>query len=59
MEAGWRAYLYTDPDAAAGRTAIEQAFKAVKEVEGAGQQQLRYWRPNEGALVLQRYARRK
>ena len=32
------------------RTAIEQTFKEVKEVEGAGQQQLRYWRANEGAF---------
>jgi hypothetical protein len=55
---GWRAYFCTDPEAsardileaAAGRTAIEQTFKEVKEVEGAGQQQLRYWQANEGAF---------
>jgi DDE superfamily endonuclease len=55
---GWRAYLCTDPtasvqdilEAAAGRTAIEDTFKDVKEVEGAGQQQLRYWRANAGAF---------
>jgi hypothetical protein len=56
----WRAYFCTDPEAtvqdileaAAGRTAIEQTFKEVKEVEGAGQQQLRYWRANVGAYHL-------
>ena len=37
-------------EAAAGRTAIEDTFKDVKEVEGAGQQQLRYWRANAGAF---------
>jgi hypothetical protein len=55
---GWLAYFCTDAaasvrdilEAAAGRTAIEQTFKDVKEVEGAGQQQLRYWRANEGAF---------
>jgi hypothetical protein len=54
----WLAYFCTDPsaavtdilEAAAGRTAIEDTFKDVKEVEGAGQQQLRYWRANEGAF---------
>src|SRR5262249_59776621 len=48
----WLAYFCTDSsaavadilEAAAGRTAIEDTFKDVKEVEGAGQQQLRYWR---------------
>ncbi|MBL8796101.1 MAG: transposase [Planctomycetia bacterium] len=57
-EDGWRAYCCTDPDArvvdilesVAGRTAIEQTFKEVKEVEGAGQQQLRYWVANAGAF---------
>jgi hypothetical protein len=56
-EGGWRAYLCTDPEAsvadileaAAGRTAIEETFADVKEVEGAGQQQLRYWLANVGA----------
>lgn len=55
---GWLAYFCTDPsasvrdilEAVAGRTAIEQTYKEVKEVEGAGQQQLRYWRANEGAF---------
>jgi hypothetical protein len=57
-EHGWLAYFCTDPsaavrdilEAAAGRTAIEETFKDVKEVQGAGQQQLRYWRANEGAF---------
>jgi DDE superfamily endonuclease len=56
-DGSWRAYCCTAPaasvrdilEAAAGRTAIEQTFKEVKEVEGAGEQQLRYWRANEGA----------
>jgi hypothetical protein len=55
---GWRAYGCTDPnaavvdilEAAAGRTALEQTNKDIKEVEGAGQQQLRYWRANAGAF---------
>jgi hypothetical protein len=46
---GWLAYFCTDPDATpvqileamADRGAIEQTFKDVKEVWGAGQQQLR------------------
>jgi hypothetical protein len=53
----WRAYFCTDPqatvkdilEAAANRTAIEDTFKDVKQIEGAGQQQLRYWRANVGA----------
>jgi hypothetical protein len=57
-EDDWIAYFCTDPnatakdilEAAAGRTSIEQTFKDVKEVEGAGQQQLRYWRANVGAF---------
>jgi hypothetical protein len=57
-EDGWIAYACTDPNASvkdileavAGRTAIEDTFKDVKEVEGAGQQQLRYWRANVGAF---------
>lgn len=59
-EHGWLAYFCTDPnaavadilEAAAGRTAIEDTFKDVKEIEGAGQQQLRYWRANVGAYHL-------
>ena len=57
---GWIAYACTDAqasvqdilEAAAARTAIEDTFKDVKEVEGAGQQQLRYWRANVGAFNL-------
>jgi hypothetical protein len=56
----WIAYFSTDPEASvidileavAGRTAIEQTFHDVKEVEGAGQQQLRYWLANVGAWHL-------
>jgi hypothetical protein len=56
-EPTWLAYFCTDPaaavqdilEAAAGQTAIEDTFQDVKEVEGAGQQQLRYWRANGGA----------
>lgn len=59
-EDGWIAYGCTDPqasvvqilEAAAGRTSIEETFKDVKEVQGAGQQQLRYWRANVGAYHL-------
>ena len=59
-EHDWRAYFCTDPEAsvqdileaAAGRTSIEQTFKDVKEIEGAGEQQLRYWRANVGAYHL-------
>jgi hypothetical protein len=57
-EHGWLGYFGTDPkasvqdilEAAAGRTAIEQTFKEVKEGEGAGPQQLRPWRANLGAF---------
>ena len=54
----WLAYFCTDPsasvrdilEAVAGRTAIEDTFKDVKEVEGAGQQQLRNRCANLGAF---------
>jgi hypothetical protein len=36
-------------EAVAGRTSLEQTHADVKEVEGAGEQQLRYWRANVGA----------
>src|SRR5581483_3216583 len=39
-------------EAAAGRGAHEQAFKDLKEVEGAGQQQLRNVYANAGAFNL-------
>jgi hypothetical protein len=51
-DGAWRAYLCTDPnatvaavlEAVADRSAMEQNFHDVKEVHGAGQQQLRnYW----------------
>lgn len=54
---GWLPYYCTDVtasvedilEAIAGRTSLEQTHAEVKEVEGAGQQQLRYWRANVGA----------
>ena len=56
---GWRAYCCTDAqatvrdilEAAAGRTSLEDTFKDVKAIEGAGEQQLRYWRANVGAFA--------
>jgi len=56
----WRAYLCTDPDASvadileavADRSAIEQNFHDIKEVHGAGQQQLRNYWANVGAFNL-------
>jgi hypothetical protein len=51
-DGAWRAYMCTDPNARVGeileavadRSAIEQNFHDLKEVHGAGQQQLRnYW----------------
>jgi hypothetical protein len=57
---GWRAYFCTDPAAAvadilaavADRFAVEQAFKDLKEVWGAGQQQVRNLHANVGAFHL-------
>src|SRR5207302_7898131 len=54
---GWLPYYSTDPaasvqdvlEAMAGRTSLEQTHADVKVVEGAGEQQLRYWRANVGA----------
>jgi hypothetical protein len=54
---GWLAYYCQDVtaslkdilEAVAGRTSQEQMHADVKEVEGAGQQQLRYWLANVGA----------
>jgi Transposase DDE domain len=59
-EGGWVAFFCTDPsapvvevlEAAADRGALEQAFKDVKEVGGAGQQQLRNVDANVGAFNL-------
>jgi DDE superfamily endonuclease len=63
-EDGWRAYFCTDPqasaeamlEAAADRTAIEQTFHDVKEVDGAGQQQVRNLHANVGAFNLNLWA---
>jgi DDE superfamily endonuclease len=57
---GWVAFFCTDPqasaaevlEAAADRGALEQAFKDVKEVWGAGQQQVRGLASNEGCFNL-------
>jgi hypothetical protein len=57
---GWRAYFCTDPsvtavtilEAMADRGAIEQTFKDVKEVWGAGQQQVRNVYANLGAFAV-------
>lgn len=59
-ENGWRAYFCTDPqttvqailEAVADRNAIEQVFHDVKEVHGAGQQQLRNYHANIAAWNL-------
>jgi len=56
----WRAYLCTDVsagaeqilEAVADRAAIEQNFHDLKEIEGIGQQQLRNFWANLGALHL-------
>jgi hypothetical protein len=59
-EHGWCAWFCTDPkatvqqilEAVADRAAIEQVFHDVKEVHGAGQQQLRHLWANVGAWHL-------
>jgi hypothetical protein len=59
-EAGWLAFFCTKPEATAkeileavaDRGAIEQTFKDVKEVWGAGQQQVRNVHSNEGCFNL-------
>jgi hypothetical protein len=59
-EHGWRAFFCTDPEASvetilqmvADRNAIEQVFHDVKEVHGAGQQQLRNYHANVAAWNL-------
>ena len=56
----WVAYFSTDPDLSvasiletvADRSALEQVFHDVKEVHGAGQQQLRHVWANMGAWNL-------
>lgn len=57
---GWRAYFCTEPqatvaqvlEAMADRGAIEQAFKDLKEVWGAGQQQVRNVYASIGAFAV-------
>lgn len=57
---GWRAYFSTDPsasvadilEAVADRFSLETAFRDVKEVVGAGQQQVRFVWANVGSFHL-------
>jgi DDE superfamily endonuclease len=57
---GWRAYFSTDPavtaadilEAVADRFALETTFRDVKDVVGAGQQQVRFMWASVGALHL-------
>jgi hypothetical protein len=57
---GWLAFFCTDPavtaaqvlEVMAGRGAIEQTFKDVKEVWGAGQQQVRHLDASIGAFAV-------
>jgi DDE superfamily endonuclease len=59
-EDGWRAYFCTDPEATAeeileavaDRGALEETFKDVKEVWGAGQQQVRNLNASVGCFNL-------
>jgi hypothetical protein len=59
-ETGWLAYFCTDPTVSAAevlemmanRTAIEQTFKDVKEIWGAGQQQVRNVYANLGTMAV-------
>ncbi len=59
-ETGWLAYFCTDPtvsatevlEVMADRTAIEQTFRDVKEIWGAGQQQVRNVYANVGAMAV-------
>jgi hypothetical protein len=61
---GWVAYFCTEPDATAAdvlglvadRAAIEQVFHDIKEIWGAGQQQLRDVHANAGAYHLNLWA---
>lgn len=61
---GWRAYFSTDPSLAArtileqvaARSALEQDFHDLKEVEGTGQQQVRDVWANVGAFHLTLWA---
>jgi hypothetical protein len=55
---GWRAYFCTDPDATvadvlttiADRFSLETAFREIKEVVGAGEQQVRFIHASGGAF---------
>jgi DDE superfamily endonuclease len=57
---GWVAFFCTDPEATvaqileavADRAAVEQDYKDVKEVHGAGQQQVRYYWANVAVFHL-------
>jgi hypothetical protein len=57
---GWRAYFCTDPDATvadvlttvADRFSLETAFRDVKEIVGAGRQQVRFVWANIGAFHI-------
>lgn len=61
---GWRAFFCTAPDATvaeildlvAGRNSLEQTFKDVKEVGGAGQQQVRNLHANIGVWHMNLWA---
>jgi hypothetical protein len=63
-DSGWLAFFCTDPDATAAeilemvadRNSLEQTFKDVKEVWGAGQQQLRNIHANIGAWHMNLWA---
>jgi hypothetical protein len=61
---GWVAFFCTDPGATAGqvlsavadRAAVEQDYHDIKEVHGAGQQQLRHYWANVAAFHLNLWA---
>jgi hypothetical protein len=61
---GWLAFFCTDPDATAAeilsmvadRNSLEQTFKDVKEIWGAGQQQVRNIHANVGAWHMNLWA---
>jgi hypothetical protein len=63
-DTGWLAFFCTDPNATAAeildmvadRNSLEQTFKDVKEVGGAGQQQLRNLHANIGAWHMNLWA---
>jgi hypothetical protein len=64
QEDGWVAFFCTDPEAAvaqvlgavADRAAVEQGYHDIKEVHGAGQQQLRHYWANIAAFHLSLWA---